>query len=138
MVDDEEAVVETKPKKKQRLLRMRPVKMVRRQNQSALVEWLDDDGRVHRRVVPAERIESGQVADDVLAAGAPYGLPWGELVKLVASPTDVAAELHRQGIWTGDDLRSNTAGAVAALQRVYGVDLAALLQAATRYEKDRN
>lgn len=126
-----------KPKKKERLIRRRPVKLIRRQNQAALVEWVDEDGRTQRCVIPAEMIQDGQAADDTLAAGTPYGLPWANLVTLSASPADVEAELHRMNIWTGDDLRANTAGAVAALQRVYGVDLGQLLQAATRYEKDR-
>jgi hypothetical protein len=136
MAEDDEVVEETKPKKKDRLIRMQPVKVVRRQNQAVLVEWVGN-GRLQRRVIPADKIDDGQAADDVLAQGAAYGLPWSELVTLSASPADVEAELHRIGIWTGDDLRSNTAGAVAALQRCYGVDLAALLQAATRYEKGR-
>lgn len=134
-MDDEEVVEE--PKKKERLIRLRPVKLIRRQNQAALVEWVDEDGRTQRCVIPAEMIQDGQAADDTLAAGTPYGLPWGELITLSATAVDVEAELHRANIWTGDDLRSNTVGAVAALQRVYGVDLAALLQAATRFEKDR-
>lgn len=137
MAEDEEFVKEAKPKKKDRLIRMRLVKIVRRQNQAVLVEWVDDDGRKQRCVIPAEKIEDGQAADDVLAAGQPYGYPWGKMITLSALPVDVEVELHRANIWTGDDLRANTAVAVAALQRVYGVDLAALLQAASRYDKDR-
>lgn len=132
---EDEAIEE--PKKK-RLIEMRPVKVIRRQNKSSLVEWVDGEGRLRRAMIPADKVEGdGRAADDVLAQGIAYGLPWAEMVTLKASPEQIEAELHRLGIWTGDDLRGNTAKAVAALQRVYGVDLAALLQAATRQEQRR-
>ncbi len=43
--------------------------------------------------------------------------------------------MKRAGIWTVSDLLANPNGAAGALQRAYGVDLAALLGAARTIQK---
>lgn len=109
------------------------VRVVQRRGESALVEWLDGE-RQSRAMIPATAVVDDLVAEDVLAAGIPYGVPWGELVQLTATPDAVQAELYRVGVWTVDDLRQNPQLALGALQRVYGTDLAALMRAAKEYE----
>lgn len=109
------------------------VRVVQRRGESALVEWLDGEQQI-RATIPVTAVVDDLVAEDVLAAGIPYGVPWGELVQLTATPEAVQAELYRVGVWTVEDLRRNPQLALGALQRVYGVDLAALMRAAKEYE----
>ncbi len=109
------------------------VKVVQRRGESALVEWLDGEQQ-QRATVPATAVVHNQVAEDVLLAGVPYGVPWADLVQLTATPDAVQAELYRVGVWTVDDLRRNPQLALGALQRIYGTDLAALMRAAKEYE----
>lgn len=126
------------PKKKQRLIKEVPVKVVPLRGDAVVVEWQEDDVLKRATVPPGALIADGdqhRVTDDVLFKGIPYGVPWADLITLAATPEAIEAELHRVGIWTVDDLRGNTAVAVSALQRIYKVDLAALLQAATRFDR---
>lgn len=109
------------------------VRVVQRRGESALVEWLDGEQQ-NRVTIPVTAVVNDHVADDVLLAGVPYGVPWAELVQLTATPAAVQSELYRVGVWTVDDLRQKPQLALGALQRVYGVDLAALMRAAKEYE----
>lgn len=109
------------------------VRIVQRRGESALVEWLDGEQQ-QRATIPVTAVVDDHVADDVLLAGVPYGVPWAELVQLTATPAAVQAELYRVGVWTVDDLRQKPQLALGALQRVYGTDLSALMRAAKEYE----
>lgn len=109
------------------------VRVIRRRGESALVEWLDGDQQ-NRVMIPVTAVVDGLVADDVLSAGVPYGVPWAELVQLTATAEKIQAELYRVGVWTVDDLRRNPQLALGAVQRIYGVDLSALMRAAKEYE----
>ncbi len=113
---------------------MAKVRELRRTSGAALVEQADGQARL---IVPAETVQAGEVADEVLALGIPQGAPWEEIVSLNATPAALAAALRRRGIWDVADLRRNTDGARSALQEVYGLDLAALLRAAAAYEQRR-
>jgi hypothetical protein len=90
-----------------------------------------------RAIVPAS--EAGN--PEALARGVPYGLPWEEVIASVglnATPQSLAGELRKRGIWTADDLRRNVNAALGAIQAVYGLDLAALIGAANRFEGGKN
>lgn len=111
---------------------MKKVRIIRRHNDLYLIEWLDVD-TTKRGWIPQSMVEdlgnsTGQTTDPNISV--PYGVQWSEVVSLAASPQDLERELHRRGIWTTGDLRSNPQVAIACLQSVYGVDLAALLHAA--------
>ena len=107
------------------------VRVVRVTGPSAVVEWA---GGLKRAVIPAAEVISDElyatVPADVLDEGAPYGLPWERLVKMEATPEKLADELHRNGIWTMEDVESNPRAIMGALQTVYGVELSTLIQAA--------
>lgn len=109
------------------------VRVVQRRGESALVEWLDGEQQ-QRATIPVTAVVDNQVANEVLLAGVPYGVPWAELVQLTATPAAVQAELYRVGVWSVDALRRNPQLALGALQRVYGTDLSALMRAAKEYE----
>lgn len=109
------------------------VKVIRRRGESALVEWLDGEQQ-KRATIPVTAVVDEFVAVALLEAGVPYGLPWAELVQPEATPEAIQAALYRVGVWTVDDLRQNPQLALGALQRVYGVDLSALMRAAKEYE----
>ena len=109
------------------------VRVIRQRGQAALVEWVDSEG-AHRATIPAGAIHKGHVAKDELEYGIPYGVPWEELIALIATPTTIAAELRRRGIWTKGDLFSQPNVAVSAIQASYGFDLAALIKAARQHE----
>lgn len=121
---------EPKKAKKPKLIKVR---VVQRRGESALVEWLDGAQQC-RAMVPVTAVSDGAVAEDVLTAGIPYGVQWSELVTMRGTPEQLQTELYRVGVWTVDDLRQNPQLALGALQRVYGVDLAALMRAAKEYE----
>ena len=112
------------------------VQVVRKRGQSALVQWADAGGQLHRAYVPTGAIdEDGNVPESVLEMGIPHGIPWSEVLSPSATPESVEAELHRAGIWTAEDLRNNPQAAVGALQAAYGVDLAALNAAARKFNE---
>lgn len=123
---DEELKKAKKPKQVQ-------VRVIQRRGESALVEWLDGELQ-NRAMIPVTAVVDGHVAEDVLNAGVPYGVPWAELVQLTATAEAVQAELYRVGVWTVVDLRQKPQLALGALQRVYGVDLSALMRAAKEFE----
>ena len=104
------------------------VKVVQRKGQAALVEWIAGDG-AHRATIPLATIHKGQVAQDELEYGIPYGEPWEELITIGATPESIAAELRRCGIWTREDLETRPNQALGAIQAVYGCGLADLLRA---------
>lgn len=90
-------------------------------------------GAPERRIVPARAIaEDDKIPLTVWEAGIEYGLSWEQIVVLHATPETVAAELRRAGIWTLDDLYHKPQAALGALQAAYHLDLAALIQAASK------
>ena len=58
------------------------------------------------------------------------------MIKPSVSALDIERELKRRGIWTIEELRTRPNEVIGALKDAYGLDLAALLQAAKVYEKD--
>lgn len=66
------------------------------------------------------------------------GAPWATIIGgLAGTPEKLEAALHGAGILTLDDLRRRPAVALGALQSVYGLDLAALLERAeAHYNKE--
>ena len=126
-MDEEKIITELKPKP-----RLVAVQVVRVTGGSALVEFARK-GKAQRVTVPAAELQAGKVAQDVLDAGIPYGLPWEETELASITAADLAANLRTAGIWTTEDLQRNTQKAVGVLQATYQLDLAALLRFAKEY-----
>lgn len=104
-----------------------PVRVVEQRGPSVVVEYA---GGLKRCIIPAENVTSGGVDPQTLEDGIPYGIPWEQVLTLSATPQKLADKLRANGIWTREDLEANPTAAFGALQAVYGIDLAALYQAA--------
>lgn len=107
---------------------------------TVLVEWLRDEKQA-RGYVPSKALEMaedgkhGLVSPEVLEAATPYGLPWAKLIQLQATPEGIETALHRAGIWTFEDLRTNPMPALGAIQAAYWLDMSILLMAADKFQK---
>lgn len=112
------------------------VRVVRRDHQASLVEWIDGEG-LHRATVPTAELADNEVSQETLDMGIQYGLPWEGLLRIRVTPEAIAHELRRRGIWTSADLAARPMVALAALQAAYGIDLAALRAAAERHDKEQ-
>lgn len=118
---------------------MTEVNVLRRKNGLLLVEWSEDS--VPKRAWVTEDMVSDDVGETAQVekpgAGVPQSVEWWRLIKL-NKPTakDIDRELKHRGIWTVADLQADPNAAMAAMQAVYGLDLATLLQAAAEYEKE--
>jgi hypothetical protein len=115
------------------------VRIVLHKNDLHLAEW-EERGTFHRAWVTPDMMKSHDKIKKIAVvtnpnAGIPYGMDWTKLVTLSATPRDVDRELKNAGIWTVTDLRTNPNGARAALQAVYGFDMAALLTAVGEYKE---
>lgn len=108
------------------------VRIVKVMGESAIVEW-ETDG-LHRCVVPTA-MAAPEMDAETLELGAPYGLQWEDLISLSATPKGIAQALRANGIWTLEDVRNNQKAVFGVIQAAYGLDLAALIQAANGYNK---
>ncbi len=115
------------------------VQVIQRKGHAALVQWVAQDGALRRATVPVQAVTGDEADEADLEMGIGYGVPWEELLR---GPQVTAARvgemLRLYGIWTKADLRARPNVALAALQAAYAIDLAALMQAAERYEKERS
>lgn len=116
-------------------------RMIRRKAGLTLVEWVDAAGLPHRNWVPpyfivSERDNLLEVTDP--EAGIQYGLDFSQLFVPRITSQDLDRELKKKGIWTADDLRTRPNEALAALRDLYGIDLAALLNAVAEYEQQES
>ena len=84
--------------------RLVAVTVVKSQQETALVEWTDDD--IHRVYVPVAAVVNGKVSEEDLAAGVRYGVAWEELI-VPTTPETVAKRLRQLDIWTPADARAN-------------------------------
>lgn len=118
------------------------VKLVRVQGQSALIQWHDGQ-TLQRAYIPHKLLyrEEGRRyrSDEYLAhkpeQGIPHGMPWGDLVRLTATPDKVEAALHSNGIFTAEDLETNHVQALAAFTSLYARDLKNLMDAARDHRR---
>lgn len=115
------------------------VQIVRQERDLILVEWRERNKSKRTWVTPDMIVTKTDNVATVTnpGGGIPYGVEWHRLIDLgETTPRKVEEELHRRGIWTIADLRSNPQEIVSALQSAYGFSRAQLLQAAERYEND--
>jgi hypothetical protein len=120
------------------------VKVISKQGQSALVEW--HDGEATRRAYlpirllqrdPDKRYRSNEWEAQAPELGAPYGLPWAELLRLTVTPEEIEKALWQRGIFTADDIERDHGQALSAFQSLYVRDLVALSKAARHYRSSR-
>lgn len=114
---------------KPKSIEMVTVRVVR-QGKTALVEWMEGD-TYQRCLVPSGKVIDGQVAKGTLGMGIPYGLDLEKMITLHhGTAAQVANELHKQGIWTFEDLQQRLPAVKAAFWNAFNVDIAGLLKKA--------
>lgn len=119
------------------IVQVTEVKVLNDQGKTALVEWIED-GAAKRGFIPSKELSKSPqllIENKILKAATPYGIPWAKVVKLQATPEGIELALHRAGIWTVEDLRTNPMPALGAIQAAYWLDMHILLMAAQKYEK---
>lgn len=109
-----------------------PATVINVRGESALVEFRKA-GKLKRVIIPAAEA-SNQMDPDILEMGIPYGLPWESIVTLSVTSETLAERLREAGLWTVEDINANPRAVYGALQAAYGVDLAAILQAAANHK----
>ena len=124
-------IITERPKRK---IKKVAVTVIHSKGNTALIEWVEKT-RLKRGYLPASLIDGDMVSDEVLEAVTPYGVPWESVITTHGTPEGFAQALHAHDIWTLNDCVTKPKEAIAALQSVYRVDLAALLQAARKFEK---
>lgn len=138
MEDEQKQLVEYEPpvempeKQPKRAKKVVRVNVISRHGSAALVEFVEGQA-VQRKTVSAGLLDGEKISQDDLDMGVPYGLPWADLFKINVTPKVIEKALHNAGVWTLEDLLGNPRRVIAALQSAYGVDIAALIRAASEY-----
>ena len=114
MDEEKESVIE-EPVKRPPRKRMVDVRVIQAKAGSSLVQWLDNKGLHHRGFLPTDSIENGMADLNELDKAIPFGLPWEDYIKVIATPESIANELRRRGVWTMGDL-SNISAVIKANQ----------------------
>lgn len=119
---------------------MTQVQIILRKSGLILVEWTNTDGNLKRSWLPPNMVEESgpKPESDRPERGIPYGVDFSRMISLSATSQDWNNALKKRGIWTIADLRARPQDAIGALQDAYGIDLAALLNAAKLYEQEFN
>jgi hypothetical protein len=114
------------------------VQIIQRKNGLFLVEW-HSEKTIQRAWVDSEMMiqDKGRVGEVYMPhAGIPYGVDWTVLWSPTVSAIDLDRSLKQRGIWTIEDLRTKPNEGLNAIRDAYGLDLAALLQAAKNHERN--
>lgn len=113
-------------------------KIIHEREGMVLIEWQSASG-LARALVTHNMLQTreGRAATVIAPErGIPYGVPWEYVLPdMQATRGRLADELRRRGIWTVEDLRAHPQEIMGALTSVYGVDLAAILNAAKDYTR---
>ena len=103
------------------------VKIIERQKQATLVEWIDALGP-HRSIIPADKVGASENVDGhELDLGIPYGVPWEMILTLTVTSHMIARLLRESGIWTEEDMRRNINAVRAVFTEAYSIDLKNLI-----------
>jgi len=124
-----------KPKKKRRVLV--DVRVIEREGEGALVQWMKPDGKnVARGFVDVADIKDGKCDKTALEAAHPFGVPWAKLIDVTKlTPERIEDELHRRQIWTVADIESNTTAADRALLTAAELGIGDLHNRGSEYER---
>ncbi len=109
------------------------VTVIRQAGASTLVQYIQD-GALMRRIVPAAEVIDNAVAEQVLAAGIPYGFPWEE-IQMVFDMQKFVNELHQIDIWTAEDLLKSPQKLWSALRAALADSLSNVLEIARNEHK---
>ena len=121
---------EHKPKPK-----MIEVRTVKTTGKSVIVEYTEK-GATKRAIMPVDSIKDGKVDSETLSLGIPYGIDWSKLELNQVTAEQLATELHKNDIWTREDVQKNPAAVQGALQKLIGLNLGKIYQVANSHKKE--
>ena len=108
--------------------------IVSKNAETALVTW-DDDGKLRRGYVPLKSIVEGMVKESILDMAIPYGVDWSDFPEIpILQKDDLIEQLHRRGVWSVTDMRSNVQEVQAAIIEIAGIALVKILEYANSKE----
>lgn len=114
--------------------------VVRSKGAATLVESQDSYGNPTRISVPSDSVElsddgkSGKIDSQDLKMGIDYGIPWEfRLRSQTFSSVDMSNALHRNGIWTSEDVVGNPDSVKGALLEVFRQTLSDINQVAKEF-----
>ena len=103
VIQDENLEEKDQPKKRIKRL---PVRIIRTDNKIQLIEFVGENELI-RKLVETGTVKSGKIGEDIFNAAPDYGIPWNEFNSDCVDSQQVHDNLHKQGIWTFEDLRLN-------------------------------
>ena len=93
-------------------------------------------GRVERRIVPSVQVVDGEISEQDFENGIDYGLPFDEIIQPADITGKLTTALHNSDVWTLEDLTNKGQAVQGALQSVYQIERATIIQAAEKYLKE--
>jgi hypothetical protein len=85
------------------------VQKIREGRGAVLIQWFEDGRYIKRGWIPYDALGKDLTVDpEVLSRVAPFGMPFERILPEVRiAPEEFAEALHRNGIWTFDDVMKN-------------------------------
>ncbi len=106
------------------------VKLLQRSGLSALISWTDQSGIVHRAAVPKKEVRKGYISENILEMAIPLDgvnlIEELETDKLTINVIDLQNNLRAAGLFTPQDYLESPEIISGVLQRLYGLDVAAI------------
>ena len=112
--------------------------VVAHKGNSALVEFVQN-GYLQRRVVPYSAVNNDTLDERTLESGAPYGVSFADLDMAEVFenfPTLLGQACHERGLWTQAEFERNPTKVQEALQSIFGLSVARVLNFIALHETD--
>ena len=124
-------------KKRTGVVEIRVIKLV---GFAAVVSFRDKDGMFQARIIsnedaPGLRVgQTGIVSGRVLDSGTEYGIDWEVFLgdSDVIKPIDIEQEFRKRGLWTYEDINTNSPQVMAALNALSGRVFSQLMREARK------
>ena len=95
------------------------VKIIKRQNNAALVQWSDSEtSQLKRGIVPKGDLTGSQVSKENLEKAIPYGDDFENLRVDFPDKQQIVNMLHEVGVWTKADIKANMSTVRGVVQRI--------------------
>ena len=108
------------------------VKLISAQGAAAIVEYQSGNS-LERAIVPNEAVKNGHIAKENLETAIPFGgvelVDYGIAEQLTVNTDDLQRLFRERGLWTEEDYLNNPQVILGALQKLYGLDTTAILNA---------
>lgn len=120
--------------KKPKMIEVRTVRTIGGKK-SIVVEYVEK-GVLKRATLPIESVNGSKVDAETLGMGVPYGIDWSKLKLEPVTAEQLAEELHKNGIWTREDVQKNPGAVQGAYQKVIGLSMSKIYQVANSHNKE--